>query len=422
MNVARQSEADQLLSADRFRAFVAVRPDAPGTSDGPLRGLRFAVKDNIGVSGLPFTAGLPLFSARIATKDAAVVRRLRSAGGRILGVTRTDSGGFGVTTPEVVNPIALDCIVGGSTGGAAAAVAARLADLGVGTDTGGSVRIPAACCGLFAFKPSYGRIAVDGVWPLAPSLDHVGLLSRDLKALLKCAGVLLDELDGYASAAARSPCFGVDFERADRCAPMVKQCFLAAIDRLDKAGFLISPIRLLDRDTVVETHGVLVLTEARKTYSELWPGNTDRFSTAARRALSIAYELPAARMSSARRIADRIESEFVAIFDVVDAILTPTLPVLPPAIGSQRVTLGDTQVPIISTLVAETCLANLCGSPAIAMPLRPLQKKRSCLPGSLQIMTARGDDAFALHCCGVVQAALVLGRASQAFTLLAQQS
>ena len=95
-------------------------------------------------------------------------------------MTRSDAAGFGVVTPDVKNPVWPDRIAGGSSGGSAAAVAAGLADIGLGTDTGGSTRIPAACCGLFGFKPSHGRIPLDGVWPLAPSFDVVGWMTRDL--------------------------------------------------------------------------------------------------------------------------------------------------------------------------------------------------------------------------------------------------
>src|SRR5207244_567810 len=96
-----------------------------------------------------------------------------------------------VTTPAVINPLAAHLTVGGSSGGAAAAVAAGLASLGLGTDTGGSVRIPAACCGLFGFKPTFSRALLEGVWPLAPQFDHVGLLARDLDLLLPATAALL---------------------------------------------------------------------------------------------------------------------------------------------------------------------------------------------------------------------------------------
>src|SRR6266852_3751861 len=171
---------DDSRSVDRFGAFVAFTPDAPAGA-GPLAGLRVAVKDNIAVAGLPFTAG----------HDAPAVRQLRDAGARIVGVTRTDAGGFGVSTPVVKNPAAPGRTVGGSSGGSAAAVAAGLADVALGTDTGGSVRIPAACTGLIGFKPTRGRIATDGVWPLAPSLDHIGVIGRDLDIVARTTEALL---------------------------------------------------------------------------------------------------------------------------------------------------------------------------------------------------------------------------------------
>src|SRR5690242_1409067 len=147
-----------------FGAFVAYASSKVHAADGPLAGLRVAVKDNIRVDGLPFTAGLPMYRGRVASRDATAVRLIREAGAQIVGVTCTDAAGLGVATPAVTNPASPDHIAGGSSGGAAAAVAAGDADLGLGTDTGGSVRIPAACCRIYGFKPSHGRVSTDGVW------------------------------------------------------------------------------------------------------------------------------------------------------------------------------------------------------------------------------------------------------------------
>ena len=169
---------------DPYGAFLS-RCTGEMPCSGPLTGVSIAVKDNIEVKGQPFTAGLPLFKDRLASRDANVVSLLKQAGAVISGMTVTDSAGFGVLTPEVKNPALEGCTVGGSSGGAAAAVAAGFAHIGLGTDTGGSIRIPAACCGLFGFKPSHGLISMDGVWPLAPSFDTLGFLARDLVPLEK---------------------------------------------------------------------------------------------------------------------------------------------------------------------------------------------------------------------------------------------
>src|SRR5579863_2193597 len=187
-----ETKARQVRVRDPFGAFMSATP-VLGRSDGVLSGVDLCVKDNIAVKGQPFTAGHPLFAERRGQTTAPAVELLLQAGARLVGMTRTDSGGFGVTSPGVKNPVLPGRSVGGSSGGAAAAVAAGLADLGLGTDTGGSVRIPAACTGLFGFKPSLGRVPTEGVWPLAPSFDHVGLLSRELPVLCAAARVLLNE-------------------------------------------------------------------------------------------------------------------------------------------------------------------------------------------------------------------------------------
>src|SRR5262245_35584175 len=177
---------------DPFGAFVDRAATSSGVpSQGPLAGLRLGVKDNIAVAGLKWTAGLPLFADRIAEHDAPCVAALRAAGAEVVGTVATDSAGFGMMTPGVINPLAADRTVGGSSGGSAAAVAAKLADIALGTDTAGSVRVPAACCGLYGLKPTCGRISLDGVTPLSRSFDHVGILAADLNVLARTTDVLL---------------------------------------------------------------------------------------------------------------------------------------------------------------------------------------------------------------------------------------
>ncbi len=151
-------------------------------------------------------------------------------------MTHSDAAGFGVVTPEVKNPLWPDRIAGGSSGGSAAAVAAGLADIGLGTDTGGSTRIPAACCGLFGFKPSHGRIPLDGVWPLAPSLDVVGWMTRDLATLERTAAVLLN-FSGASEVAPNELRLGVDLNRLDRCAPEVQLAFERLLPRLSAGRY-----------------------------------------------------------------------------------------------------------------------------------------------------------------------------------------
>ena len=168
----------------------------------PLHGVNIAVKDNIDTAGALCSAGLPFLAERRATKDAVVVAALRAAGAVILGMTATDSGAFGVVTPAVTNPNHPSLIAGGSSGGSAAAVAAGLCDAALGTDTGGSVRIPAACCGVYGFKPTYGVISVAGIRPLTERFDHVGILARTIAEIHKITTALVPHLPAAQSGTA----------------------------------------------------------------------------------------------------------------------------------------------------------------------------------------------------------------------------
>ena len=176
------------------------------------------------------------------------------AGARIVGVTRTDAGGFGVTTPEVENPVAPGRTVGGSSGGSAAAVAAGLADVALGTDTGGSVRIPAACTGLIGFKPTRGRIATDGVWPLAPSLDHVGVDRARPRHRCPNGGSPARPRSSRSATVASGRC-ALGFDRAllAACDQTVATAFVQVIDALQDRGIARScPIALPDLEGLLD--------------------------------------------------------------------------------------------------------------------------------------------------------------------------
>lgn len=358
---------------DRFGAFVAIAPDA-AAGPGPLSALRVAVKDNIAVRGLPFTAGHPLFADRIAREDAWAVRRLREAGARIVGVTRTDAGGFGVTTPEVENPVAGGRTVGGSSGGSAAAVAAGLAEVALGTDTGGSVRIPAACTGLVGFKPTRGRIGNDGVWPLSPSLDHVGVIGRDLDVVAQTMEVLLGPDQAAQPEPQRPPRLGIDRAWLAACDQTVAAAFMQVVDALQNCGIAIVPITLPDLDGLLTAHGAILLAEAREVYRSLTPADVDRLAPRAQRALKVADALTPETLAAARRLAARASPAIDALFDVkapfdvIDVILSPTIPCPVPAREARSVQINGHKVPAINAMISNTAPFNLSGHPVLALP------------------------------------------------------
>jgi len=186
------------LTIDPYNAFVYrdwTAEENAEQSDGPLAGMTVGVKANIAVKGMPFHAGLGAWTRREADADAEVVKRLREAGAVIVGITNMEEGALGAKTDNphfgpTHNPHRKGYSPGGSSGGSAAAVAAGLCDVALGTDTMGSVRIPAAHCGVYGFKPSSDRVSQDGLLPADPSLDAIGPLARDLDTLEQASRVM----------------------------------------------------------------------------------------------------------------------------------------------------------------------------------------------------------------------------------------
>jgi Asp-tRNA(Asn)/Glu-tRNA(Gln) amidotransferase A subunit family amidase len=380
------SSDDDRFSADPFGAFVSRVPEPERTS-GPLADLRLAMKDNIAVKGQPFTAGMPLYADRIAGVTAPAVQRLLDAGAIFVGMTRTDSGGFGVTTPDVDNPVLPGRSVGGSSGGNAAALAAGLADIALGTDTGGSVRIPAACCGLVGFKPSHDAVPREGVVPMAPSFDAVGLMAREMEGLVRAAPFLLGVQAPPAATA--KPHLGVDRRRLEDCDPAVAAIFERTIAALREAGVVIRPVALPDREATIAAHGIVVLAEAREIHADAWRDTPQLFPETARRALAAVQTVTADMARAARADIARIRQDFEKICTGLDAVATPTLPILPPPRKAHRTTLRGRDISVITAMIAETCLANVTGSPAISLPCTNADGSFV----SLQLLAPRGHDA-----------------------------
>ncbi len=372
--------------ADPYGAFVD-RVTSPAHGPGPLSGLRLAVKDNIAVAGLRWTAGLPLYESRIADRDAPCVAMLRAAGAAVNGTVATDAAGFGMMTPGVVNPLAPGRTVGGSSGGSAAAVAAGLADIALGTDTGGSVRVPAACCGLYGLKPTFARIPVDGVTPLSFAFDHVGLIAADLDILDRTARVMLPAGRGALDDVSR---IGFDLRRLARCDETIRDAVEHALSWLAAQGFELIEIQLPDRLELAEVHGAIVCAEAMEIWQHNWPGDAALFADTARRSLTYAASMPREEAEVARRRLADIRTRMDRAFDAADAILGPAIAVPPPRIGARRADLAGESVPVVFALLAETCPFNVSGHPALASPLP--SPGADGIPVSLQIATRRDRE------------------------------
>src|SRR6202050_965088 len=319
-------------------------------------GPRLAVKDCIDVAGLPTTVGCPVIAdrARPATRDAAVVAVARRSGAQITGKTNLSelcwsavgTNSWSGTPP---NPLDPRRVPGGSSSGSAVAVATGQADVALGTDTGGSVRIPAACCGIVGLKTTWGRVPVDGVYPLASSLDTVGPLGPDVAAVE--LGMRLIE-PGFTA----GPCgLAVGRVRADvEIDPAVD----AAVDAaLAAAGVAAADVGGLDCAAAAEAGGLIIDAEAYPVNAYLVP-ELARLNSFNQRNLTAAAEVTADQVAAANQTRQAVREWFAAMLGRHPFLALPTLIGAPPLIGQRGIPLTMLTLPV-----------NLAGLPALALPV-----------------------------------------------------
>jgi amidase len=352
-------------------------------------GLRVAVKDIIDMAGLPTTAGSLAVAdtAGPARQDATCLAGLRAAIGRgearFVGKTNLHELAYGITginenfgTP--VNPIDPRRVPGGSSSGSATAVAAGEADVAYGTDTGGSIRIPAACCGIAGLKTTWGRVSVDGVRPLAPSLDTVGPMAADVGGLI--AGMALLE-PGFAVAADVPRTVGRLVVDAD---PVVDA---AVDDALRAAGFALQRITIPEIYDVMAGSGALLDAQAWATNAGLFDRAADRIGDNVRDRLRQASTITDARLSSARALNTRWKAALDGIWGRVELLAVPTLLGFPPLIDEAQ---------SIFTIRGVTTPVNAAGLPALALPVPAAGGPRAAhgpLPASVQLIgPAHSED------------------------------
>jgi amidase len=381
---------------NRLGAFCPhISLDIPGAPQGPLAGLTFAAKDLFDVAGHTTGAGNPTWlathSPAIATAPA--VQALLDAGARLVGKTVTDELAFSINGENAhygtpLNTKAPQRIPGGSSSGSASAVAGGVVPLALGTDTGGSVRVPAAFCGIYGFRPAHGRVSLDGVTPLAPSFDAVGWFTRDADLLERVGWVLLG-IQGDEEVPPRSLLLVEDaFAMTE---PSVRTALGPVIDavtatlgsprdvRLSADGLeegWLNAFRILQMREIWRTHGAWIT--AHKPH--FGPGVAERFEASSKVTDTAAAEAGIFR----QRVTEQMDS----LLSGGDLLLLPTAPSIAPLKNTPQEELNEFRARVLSM----TCIAGLARLPQVSLPVAEVE---GC-PVGLSLVARRGADAMLL--------------------------
>jgi aspartyl-tRNA(Asn)/glutamyl-tRNA(Gln) amidotransferase subunit A len=402
---ARQAAAGQ------ERLYRRRRQGRRGPQPGPLAGVPVAVKELIEVAGLPFTGGSATRTTAVGQVDAPVVRALRQAGALVVGTTRTHELAWGITTQHASlgstgNPWRLDRIPGGSSGGSAAAVAYGAVPLALGTDTGGSVRIPAGYCGVVGFKPTYGSLPLERVIPLARTFDHVGLLAREVDDVGLALDLMLDPaLDPPATlptpAGLRVGVPGV---------PAKVPLAAAVQDALDAAttalGGAVS-VPLPDPAHIYDVYRVIQLVEALDVHQDTlgtWPGEAASYGADVRARLERATEVTPDEQAAARAALDRLRQHTLTALRRVDVVLQPCAAATASRRSEPDVVHHDGRPwPLRDVVLPCTVLHNMVGLPSCAVPAG---LDEDGVPIGVQVAGRAGADPLVLAVAASLRDAL----------------
>jgi aspartyl-tRNA(Asn)/glutamyl-tRNA(Gln) amidotransferase subunit A len=401
------------------RAAQSDRARAAGADRGPLEGIPVALKDLFDMRGVPTTAGSRIFAQNVAATDSAVTEKLEAAGAVILGKLNMHELAYGITSANphygpVRNPRHLECVAGGSSGGSAAAIVAGMAYATTGSDTGGSIRVPAAFCGTVGLKPTYGRVSRFGTLPLGFSLDHMGPLAGDVRD----TALVLNAIAGYDPrdpASVRNPV--VDYVPEEGCSihgirlgfperffferldADVDSAVRGAVARAGSLGATIRPLHVPGIPALNAVGQTILLAEAAAAMA----GHMDRRELFGKDVLALLDQgrlLPAPDYVNAQRLRRNLQIDFQRVWTEVDCLITPTTPITAPAVGQTTVRIAgeDEDVRRVATRFVRPF--NVLGLPALSMPCG---LSSAGLPVGLQIVGPPFAEALVLRVAAALE-------------------
>lgn len=354
-------------------AFVALTPELAfaqarvadeelrrGHVRGPLHGLPLAVKDVIDVAGVPTRLGSPGAGHRLPEEDAAVVRAAVRGGAVVIGKTATHELAFGMTTPSVGNPFDAERTAGGSSGGSAAAVGAGVCSVALGTDTNGSIRCPAALCGVVGLKPTFGRVSREGVAPLAWSQDTVGSLAATVADCAALHAALVGRLERHDGPLR----VGVDRALCESADEPVADAVLAAVEALADLGVRVVEISLPRPALAGAASYVTIMSEAARA----WGAHADETGPEVRAALRAGRGISADGYLRAAQVRTLVRRRLRDALFGLDAAVLPTVPVTAALRTDASVAVRGRTRPVEAAHAQLTALASLTGFPALSVP------------------------------------------------------
>jgi aspartyl-tRNA(Asn)/glutamyl-tRNA(Gln) amidotransferase subunit A len=388
-----------------------------GSWRGPLHGIPFAVKDLIDVAGIPTTAASQVWKDFIPQEDAIVVQNLKRSGAILVGKLNMHELAFGITSRNphfgnTLNPWDLSASCGGSSSGSAAALAAGFVPLTIGTDTGGSVRIPSAMCGVVGLKPTYGLVSRKGVLPLAWSMDHVGPLARkvqDVATALSC-------MTNSGNASSDSHSHKANFKKLVIGVPNtffyenlrddIRQTVLAAIENMQSMGAQVREIKIPGIAAADRAAFTILFSEAAsclESHARKWP---QKMGKQVLDNVLLGMTIPATRYIQALRVRSKIIDDLENVFSSIDILVVPATTVDAHHIDAEEVSLGDgLTVDVRIAMTRYMRFFNLTGNPVLCLPCGFSSRN---LPVGLQMVCAHFQDNKLLEIGSAYQSAFPL--------------
>ena len=407
---AVESYVERIEAHSELNAYITVRAEealaeAEAPPRGPLYGAPVALKDVIDVAGTRTTAASAILRTHVADRDAVVVERLRAAGAIVLGKLNLHEFAYGALTTSphfgpARNPWALDRICGGSSGGSGAAAAADLAAGTLGTDTGGSIRIPACLCGVTGLRPTIGLVPNDGVFPVSWTFDTVGPIARSAE---DCA-LLLDAIAGTRTDVAggvRGLRVGLVRELVERADPGVAAAVEAAVAELAALGATVEPVvvpGLADAGTIQQ---LLMLPEATNVHLRWLRERLDEYGSDVRARLLAGLLLPSTAYVTGLRARRRYCRDLDALLARFDLLAAPAMPVVAPPIGEETVVVQGGEIPYRLALIPFNSPWSLAGLPTASVPCGFIDG----LPAGLALVGRRFAEETVLRAAHAFQGA-----------------